>query len=85
MSLKEMTNWLKSQARNRINYCADDAAFAEVFKKEVSVGIVKQPVDCQPYEKTRWNGKWDKDGLPKGTGVLEKMSKSESSDTKRIG
>ena len=54
--------------------------------QNVVLKVVKDPVPCQAHQKTFWNGKWDKEGMPKGPGVLKKMKQSVAEKTgNRIG
>ena len=81
---KEFKNWLKLQTKNVLKFCPENPDIKNELQNENSLKIIKTPRVCHDHERTRWNGKWDKSGMPKGSGMLLKLSQAEKLDLQQI-
>ena len=76
--LNELSQWLQSQHHRMSSFCPFDRQLAEP-RETNSVKLVKSPFECKEGKDSLvsdWDGKWDKNGLPKGPGRLGRLKKT---------
>jgi hypothetical protein len=79
-SADELWSWLRVQLRKDLKtFCSDDVSTNDISNVvEKSVSIVAKTTSCDKTTATTFQGSVDRNGFPKGSGFLRRMTDNEA-------